>query len=295
MSAVMRHDSPHPREHHTPRERVNVPALFFRVSALGVRLIGVAVLAFLALPILTVIPLSFTSGTELVYPLPGWSLRWYQDFFTRPEWLNSIKNSLYIGAFATVLATGLGTAAAFGIEAMASGSKKLLLVLIALPMAVPVVIEAVAFFFFYARLGYVGSPIAMIISHALMGIPFVVISVRASLAGLSPDFSRAAASLGAPPYRTFFRVTAPLVMPGIASGALFAFAVSMDDVVVAMFLSGPDTMTLPRQMFNGVRENISPTILAAASMLVVLSALLMAATTALSSRSRRLSGANTPE
>jgi putative spermidine/putrescine transport system permease protein len=128
----------------------------------------------------------------------------------------------------------------------------------------------------------------MIAAHALMGIPFVVISVRSSLAGLSPDYARAAASLGARPHRVFLRAVAPLVFPGIATGALFAFAVSMDDVVVAMFLSGPQTITLPRQMFNGVRENISPTILAAASMLIVLSMLLMVATNQLAARSRRL-------
>jgi putative spermidine/putrescine transport system permease protein len=272
------------------RERgsFNGSLLFFRASAGAIRVAAVAVLVFLALPIIAIVPLSFTAGVELVYPLPGYSFRWYQDFFTRPEWLSSIKNSLLIGGCATVIATTLGTMAAFGLEGVRARSRKALLVLMVLPMAVPVVIEAVAFFFFYAGLGLAGSALAMIISHALMGIPFVVISVRSSLAGLSPDFARAAASLGARPHRVFLRTVAPLVLPGIASGALFAFAVSMDDVVVAMFLSGPETITLPRQMFNGVRENISPTILAAATMLVVLSMLLMAATTMLAARSRRL-------
>jgi putative spermidine/putrescine transport system permease protein len=263
--------------------------MFFRASAGAIRIAAIGVFLFLTLPILAIVPLSFTAGVELVYPLPGYSLRWYQDFFTRPEWLGSIKNSLFIGVCATVIATTLGTLAAFGLEGVPARSRKALLVLMALPMAVPVVIEAVAFFFFYARLGLAGSAVAMIAAYALMGIPFVVISVRSSLAGLSPDFARAAASLGARPHRVFLRTLAPLVFPGIATGALFAFAVSMDDVVVAMFLSGPETITLPRQMFNGVRENISPTILAAASMLVVLSMLLMMATNTLAARSRRLS------
>jgi putative spermidine/putrescine transport system permease protein len=278
-----------------PHEGRPIPggALFFRASAGAIRGVAIGVFLFLTLPILAIVPLSFTAGVELVYPLPGYSLRWYQDFFTRPEWLGSIKNSLFIGVCATLIATTLGTLAAFGLEGVPVRSRKALLVLMALPMAVPVVIEAVAFFFFYARLGLAGSALAMIAAHALMGIPFVVVSVRASLAGLSPDFARAAASLGARPHRVFLRAVAPLVFPGIASGALFAFAVSMDDVVVAMFLSGPETITLPRQMFNGVRENISPTILAAASMLVVLSMLLMAATTGLAARSRRLT--RTPE
>ena len=266
---------------------INGGMLFFRASAGAIRIAAIGVFLFLTLPILAIVPLSFTAGVELVYPLPGYSLRWYQDFFTRPEWLGSIKNSLFIGVCATVIATTLGTLAAFGLEGVPARSRKALLVLMALPMAVPVVIEAVAFFF-YARLGLAGSAVAMIAAHALMGIPFVVISVRSSLAGLSPDFARAAASLGARPYRVFLRTLAPLVFPGIATGALFAFAVSMDDVVVAMFLSGPETITLPRQMFNGVRENISPTILAAASMLVMLSMLLMMATNTLAARSRRL-------
>jgi putative spermidine/putrescine transport system permease protein len=269
--------------------------LFFRASAGAIRVAAIAVLVFLVLPILAIVPLSFTAGVELVYPLPGYSLRWYHDFFTRPEWLSSIRNSLFIGVCATAIATTLGTMAAFGLEGVPARSRKALLLLMVLPMAVPVVIEAVAFFFFYAQWGLAGSAMAMIVSYALMGIPFVVISVRSSLAGLSPDFARAAASLGARPHRVFLRAVAPLVLPGIASGALFAFAVSMDDVVIAMFLSGPETITLPRQMFNGVRENISPTILAAASMLVVLSVLLMAATTTLSARSRRLSSAAVPE
>jgi putative spermidine/putrescine transport system permease protein len=268
-----------------------LPFMFFRTGTIATRVIAAAVLIFLAVPILAIVPLSFTSGVELVYPLPGYSIRWYQDFFTRPEWLHSIVNSLYIGASATVIATTLGTMAAFGLQGVSQRSRKALLILIALPMVVPVVIEAVAFYFFYAGIGLAGTAIAMILSHALMGIPFVVVSVRSSLAGLSPDFARAAASLGSRPHRVFMRVVAPLVLPGIASGALFAFAVSMDDVVVAMFLSGPDTITLPRQMFSGVRENISPTILAAATMLVVLSLLLMVTTTALSARARRLATA----
>jgi putative spermidine/putrescine transport system permease protein len=270
------------------RAPFNAEMLLFRVGGFAVRAVAVAVFAFLTLPILAIVPLSFTSGVELVYPLPGWSLRWYHDFFTRPEWLGSIRNSLFIGICATIIATTLGTLAAFGLQGIPARSRKALLVLMALPMAVPVVIEAVAFFFFYARLGLAGSATAMIAAHALMGIPFVVVAVRSSLAGLSPDYARAAASLGAPPYRVFLRAVAPLVFPGIATGALFAFAVSMDDVVVAMFLSGPETITLPRQMWNGVRENISPTILAAASMLVVLSMLLMVATNKLAARSRRL-------
>ncbi len=264
------------------------PDAVFDVGAAAVRVFAVAVLGFLVLPIVVIVPLSFTSGVELVYPVPGFSLRWYDDFLTRPEWLLSIENSLVVGIGTAILSAALGTLAALGLSRLPRRLEALLSALMILPMVVPVVIIGVACFFFYAWLGIVGTYSGLILAHTTMAIPFVLISVRSALAGLSPDYARAAAGLGAPPHRVFARVTVPLLMPGILSGALFGFAVSFDDVVVAMFLSGPQQITLPRQMFNGVRENISPTILAAATIMVVFSLILMSATNALAARSRRM-------
>lgn len=260
----------------------------FRTAAQGARILGLSVLFFLTIPILVIIPLSFTSGVELVYPMPSWSVRWYEDFFSRPEWLLSLQNSLIVGVSTAVLASMLGTAAAFGLHRLPPRVQALLSAMLVLPMAIPVIIAAVAFFFFYAKLNLTSTYTGLILAHTTLALPFVVISVRASLSGLNPDFARAAASLGAPPHRVFRRVTGPLVLPGIVSGALFAFAVSFDDVVVAMFVAGPQQLTLPKQMFTGVRENISPTILAASSLMVLFSVVLMASTGALSARSRRL-------
>jgi len=270
----------------------NLMPLRYRIGPALVRIFGISVFLFLTLPILAIIPLSFTSGVELVYPLPSVSIRWYEDFFARPEWLLSFKNSLLIGIGATILSTLFGTLAAFGLQRLPPRAQAVVAGVMVLPMAVPVVITAVALFFFFAKLNLVSTFTGLILAHATLALPFVLISVRAALAGLNPDLARAAASLGARPHRVFLRVTAPLVMPGIATGALFAFAVSFDDVVVAMFLSGPDQLTLPKQMFTGVRENISPTVLAASSLLVLFSVLLMAATSLLTRRTKQLQGAS---
>lgn len=260
----------------------------FRVLSLGARGLGLAVLLFMLVPIVVIIPLSFTAGTELVYPVPGLSVRWYADFFARPEWLASLRNSLIVGSCAAVLATVLGTMAALGLRSLPPMARDAIAALLILPMAVPTVIVAVASFFFYARVDLAGTYTGLVLAHTTLALPFVVISVRASLAGLGADFARAAASLGARPHRVFLRVTGPLIAPGIATGALFAFATSLEDVVVAMFVGGPSQLTLPRQMFNGLRENVSPTILAAATLLTGLSIGLMLATNGLSARSRRL-------
>lgn len=258
----------------------------FAATRGGVRALGLAVLLFMTLPILAILPLSFTSGVELVYPMPSLSTRWYADFVTRPEWLSSIRNSLVVGSSTAVIATILGTSAALGMARLPARLASAVAILVVLPMAVPVVIVAVAIYFFFAAIGLTGSFAGLILAHVVLALPFVVVNVRASLGGLDPALARAASNLGAPPWRVLMRVTVPLILPGIATGALFAFAVSLDDVVVAMFVGGPGQLTLPRQMFNGVRENISPTILAAATLLVLTSILLMTSTTLLSRRSR---------
>ena len=264
--------------------------VFFRWLARAARGAGVLVFLFMVVPILVILPLSFTAGVELVYPMPGYSLRWYDDFLTRPEWLHSIRVSLLVGTAAAAGATVLGTAAALGLPHLPRRLRDLVSALLILPMAIPSVICAVAFFFFYARINLAGTYPGLVLAHMTLGLPFVVINVRAALAGLNPNLLRAAHSLGAPPLRAFRRVVLPLIGPGIMSGALFAFAASLDDVVVAMFVGGPAQLTLPRQMFNGLRENISPTILAAAALLTVVSTLMMVATSRLSARTSRLQG-----
>ena len=262
--------------------------IFFRWLARAGQGVGALAFLFMVVPILVILPLSFTAGSELVYPMPGWSWRWYDDFLTRPEWLHSIRVSLLVGGAAAAGATVLGTTAALGLPHLPGRLRDLIAALLILPMAIPSVICAVAFFFFYARINLAGTYPGLVLAHMMLGLPFVVINVRAALGGLHPNLLRAAHSLGARPWRAFRRVMLPLIGPGIASGALFAFAASLDDVVVSMFVGGPAQLTLPRQMFNGLRENISPTILAAAALLTVVSTLTMIATSRLSARASRL-------
>jgi putative spermidine/putrescine transport system permease protein len=236
------------------------------------------------------VPLSFSSGTFLTFPLPGVSLRWYQEFFTSAPWQLALRNSLIVASATTVIATVLGTLAALGLTRADFPGKTALTGVIISPMIVPLVIVAVGVYFFYAPLGLTGSLVGLTLAHTALAVPFVVITVTATLQGFDRNQVRAGASLGASPAVVFFRVTLPLILPGVISGALFAFVTSFDEVVVALFVTGPAERTLPRQMFNGIRENISPVIAAAATLLIALSVLLMATVEALRRRNERLRG-----
>lgn len=234
----------------------------------ALRILCALVLLFLIVPVLVIVPLSFNSGSFLVYPLQGFSMRWYEALFSSADWMRSIKNSMLIAPAATFLAVVLGTLAAVGLTRAEFRGKALLMTILISPMVVPVVIIGVASYLFFAPLGMGNSYLSLILVHAVLGVPFVIITVSATLQGFNYNLVRAAASLGASPLTAFFRVTLPLIAPGVISGALFAFATSFDEVVVTLFLAGPEQITLPRQMFSGIRENLSPTIAAAATLLI---------------------------
>lgn len=231
---------------------------------------------FLVAPLIVVIPLSFnaepyftfTEGMLRLDP-DAFSTRWYEAMMADELWLRGLKNSLFIGVCATVLATALGTAAALGLHTSSIPGRRAIMALLISPMVTPVIIVAVGVFFFYSSIGLNQTYIGLILSHAVLGAPFVVITVTASLAGLDPTFVRAAASLGANAWVRFRRVQLPLIAPGITTGALFAFAASFDEVVVVLFMASLEQRTIPRQMWSGIREQISPTILAVATLLVV--------------------------
>jgi len=259
-----------------------------RVTRVGLIVLTGAVLLFLVAPILTIVPLSFSSGSFFYYPLPGLSLRWYQDFFSSSFWLSSLRNSLIIGISATVLATVLGTMAALGIWRARFPAQALVLAMLISPMVVPVVIIAVGVYFAFAPLGLTDGYLGLIFAHATLGVPFVVITVLATLSAFDRTLLRAAESLGASQLATFRRVMLPLILPGVASGAVFAFAASFDEVVVVLLMAGPAQRTLPRQMFAGINDNISLTIAAAATMLIAISLALMIAVGALQRRSARM-------
>jgi len=254
------------------------------------KVIAVALFIFLLFPLLTIIPLSFNSGEFMHYPLQGLSLQWYEDFFSSEEWRRAVKNSIIVGFFATILATVLGTVAAVGINRADFPGKQLLLALLISPMMIPLVITALSLYLFYARLGLNDTYVGLILAHAILGMPFVLITVSATLQSFDTNLIRAGTSLGASPFQVFPHIIMPNISPGIASGAMFAFATSLDEVVVVLFVAGPEHRTLPRQMFAGIREHLSPTILAAATVLIVVAGLFMLVLEYLNRRNAKMVG-----
>jgi putative spermidine/putrescine transport system permease protein len=299
--------------------------------------ICVLVFVFLIAPILVVIPLSFNaeayfsfSDKMLALDPEGYSLRWYDTLLTlghpAPEgprdsvwwslawenatWIRAARNSLWVGLWATILATTLGTIAALGLSRPEMPYRRVIMATLISPMIVPIIIIAVGMSFFYAKACFApdsamnmifgafmsnkgclaNSHLGVIVAHSVLGIPFVIITVTATLSGFDQSLIRAAHSLGANPRTTFFKVIKPLILPGVISGALFAFVTSFDEVVAVLFIAGPEQQTIPRQMFNGIREAISPAILAVATILVIVSITLLATVELLRRRSERLRG-----
>ena len=280
---------------------------------------------FLIAPILIVIPLSFNAEpyftfTEKMLSLDptGYSGRWYDllltfgmnapdatrdsswwaDAWENANWIQATKNSIIIGFFSTILATILGTVAALGLSKPDMPYRRAIMAILISPMIVPIIITATGLFFFYSSIGISNWSIfgwkipylGVILAHATLGIPFVIITVTATLVGFDHSLTRAAANLGANPRTTFFKIIMPLILPGVISGALFAFVTSFDEVVVVLFVGALDEQTIPRQMWNGIREQISPAILSVATILVIISTLLLATVELLRRRSEKLRG-----
>lgn len=265
-----------------------------RIWHYGSRALCFVVLGFLILPIVIIIPMSFTSGNLLVFPIPGFSLRWYESLAEGDAWIDAAKNSLAIAVASTLLSMTLGTMAAAGLSRAEFALKPVVIGLILSPVLIPIVITAVGMYFFFVSVGLSGTYAGLILAHTALGVPFVVITVLASLDGFDNNLVRAAASLGAPPLTAFRRITLPIIFPGVASGGLFAFVTSFDEIVVTLFLAAPDQRTLPRQIFSGVREYVSPGIAAVATVLILLSIVLLVTIQLLQSRSRKLMRKSTP-
>ncbi|MEX1233706.1 MAG: ABC transporter permease [Roseovarius sp.] len=279
-----------------------------RVWYYAFRVICALVFIFLITPILVIIPLSFNAQNfftftpeMLSFDPDGYSLKHYRDFFTNNEWQRSFKNSLIIAPIATIISVSLGTLAAIGLSQSHVPFRRAIMAILISPMIVPLIISATGMFFFYSKIGnfmegsmgldknLVGY-IKVILAHAVLGIPFVIITVTATLVGFDSSLTRAAANMGANPVTTFFRVQMPLILPGVISGGLFAFITSFDEVVVVLFVGSASQKTLPWQMFTGLREQISPTILAVATILVCISIALLTTVELLRRRSERLRG-----
>lgn len=251
---------------------------------------SVMALIFLMAPVLAVVPLAFNADPYFTYPIHNWSLKWFHEFFTDEVWQIAVKNSFTIAITATLISTTLGTLASVGLTHRNLPGRALITAILVSPMIVPIVIIAVGAYFFYSTLGIANSLTGIVLAHAVLGTPFVVITVCATLAGFDQALFRAARSLGASPWTAFRKITLPLIWPGVFSGALFAFATSFDEVVVVLFLGSVEQRTIPRQMWTGLREQLSPTILAAAVVLIVISVAMLLTLEALRRRSMRMRG-----
>ena len=261
------------------------------------RVICGAIFVFLITPILVVMPLSFnaedffTFTPEMLrFDPEGYSLKHYRDFFTNSDWQAALRNSLMIAPAATLLSVSFGTLAAIGLSSEHVPFRRAIMAVLISPMIVPLIISAAGMYFFYSRIGLQGTYLGVVLAHAALGIPFVIITVTATLVGFDRSLTRAAANMGAGPVTTFFRVQMPLILPGVISGGLFAFITSFDEVVVVLFVGSAGQKTLPWQMFTGLREQISPTILAVATILVFISIALLTVVELLRRRSERLRG-----
>lgn len=259
--------------------------------------ICVLIFAFLIIPIIIIIPLSFNAQPyfsftpEMLSLDPaGYSTKWYETFFNDSNWQAAVKNSLIIAFFSTIISTFLGTLAALGLSQKDFPFKTTIMGLLISPMIVPLIISAAGMFFFYAKVNLLGTHLGVILAHAALATPFVVIVVTATLTGFDHSLTRAAANLGSSPTNTFFRITVPLITPGVISGALFAFITSFDEVVVVLFVGSVQQRTIPWAMFSGIREEISPTILAVATLLICFSIILLFMIELLRRRNERLRG-----
>jgi putative spermidine/putrescine transport system permease protein len=241
-------------------------------------LVAVVVLiaVFLIAPTIIVIIMSFSTASTLHFPPPDLGLRWYRNFWDTPAWTTSLWTSLKVAVLATTTATVLGTLTALGLMRGRFPGKSVITGLILSPMIVPIVIVAIGTYLVFVSWRLQGSLLGFVVAHACLGIPLVVVNVGASLQTLDRNLEMAAQNLGAGPIRTFFRITFPLILPGVVAGALFAFIESWDEVVVSMFLSSPFVRTLPVVMWSVIRSQIDPTIAALAGMLTVLTLALLA-------------------
>ena len=282
------------------RYRAGLPAYATSLQVLrhnAFLLVCGAVFFFLIAPILVIIPLSFNAEDFFTFT-PGmlalegeaYSLKHYRDFFGNPDWQQALRNSIQIAPTATILSVSLGTLAAIGLSQSHVPFRRAIMAVLISPMIVPLIISAAGMYFFYSRIGLQGTYVGVVLAHAALGIPFVIITVTATLVGFDKSLTRAAANAGAGPVTVFFRVQMPLILPGVISGGLFAFITSFDEVVVVIFVGSAGQKTLPWQMFTGLREQISPTILAVATILVALSIMLLTTIELLRRRSERLRG-----
>lgn len=249
-------------------------------------LVGIIIFALIS-PILVVIPMSFSSASYFEFPIPGYSLKWYLNFFNNEEWVIGLIRSLVIAFFTAILSTILGIMASLAVSRLNFRGKKLFMSLMVAPMIIPVIITGVALYHSFAPLKLTNSFVGLVLAHTILAIPVVFVTVTASLKGMDRNLELAAMGLGSTPFGAFFKITLPLIRPGVLSGALFAFIISFDEVVVTIFLGGPNTKTLPIAMWENLRIQVDPTMAAVSTILIVITIVLFATGEFLTARKTR--------
>jgi putative spermidine/putrescine transport system permease protein len=229
------------------------------------------ILAYLVLPILVVIPASFSPSQLLEFPPSRISLRWYESYLQSPGWMNSTRASLEAAVLTMVVSTVFGVAGACAVNMLGRKGSRAAIALVLLPMLVPTILVAIGIFYVYIWLGLVNTMFGIVVAHSLLAVPFVVITVLSGLQSVDPHLEAAARSLGAPRLSAFWRVTLPQIRPSVISGALFAFVISLDEVVIGLFVAGGDNMVLTRRMFVSLRDNLDPTIAALSTLFILAS------------------------
>jgi ABC-type spermidine/putrescine transport system permease subunit II len=233
------------------------------------------VLVFMILPNFVVFPISFSNATYLEFPPKELSLRWYHDYFSRPDWLAATITSFEVGLIVTFISVILGSLAAYGLVRGRFPGKNFLNSLIIAPMVAPILVTAVAVFMFFSKLGLNGTLIGFVIAHTVMATPFVVIVMSASIRGVNIELEQAAMNLGANRFTTLRRVVFPMALPGMISSGLFAFLISFDELIIAIFISSPTTSTLPKKLWEGIRTEINPTIASVSTLLIGMSVIIL--------------------
>lgn len=242
---------------------------------LGLFCLLVAIL--LLAPTLVVIPMSFNGNKSLAFPPVGFSWQWYENFFSNPDWTTSFSNSLIVALIVAVMATVIGTLAAFGVSRATARTGGLLRALLITPMVVPGVVLAIGIYAVYLDAHLVGTVTGFVLAHTMLAIPFVLIAVQASLEVFDRRLETAASSLGAGRLTVFRTVTLPLILPGVLSGALFAFITSFDEIIVALFITSPYLKTLPVQIYTSITRDADPTVAAVGTLLFIATSLIIIA------------------
>lgn len=267
------------------KPRFQVPERVWRVS---LYLFVAAVMAFLVSPMLVILPLSFSSSPFLTFPPPGWSLQWYEAYLGSEQWMDATWLSLRIALMVTVCATVLGTLAAYGLSRAQFRGKRVLTGFIVSPMIVPIIILSIGVYHLYGRMQLIGTTTGIVLAHTVLALPFVFVTVTAGLQAVDVRLEHAARTLGASGFKTFQLVTLPLAKESIIAGAVFAFITSLDEVVIALFVGGSSAITLPKQMWDGIRNEINPTVTAVATVMIAVSVCLLATVAMLMRRKSRL-------